>query len=108
MKFINPIYLISVEHKSDNKIGNWIPYEKKRKVYADISSIRQSEFYNAKLVDMKPEISLNVRGFEYNAEKFIIYQNIKYEVLRTYDRGNGIIEIVCSEFVGIRNEENKY
>ena len=104
MKFINPIYLISVEHNEDNKIGNWIPFEKKRKVYADISSIRQSEFYNAKIAGMKPEITLSIRSFEYKNEENILFKEKKYQVIRTYDKGNGIIELVCSKFEGVKNE----
>ena len=50
MKFINPIYLIKNELTQDEKIGGWIKTEKKRKVFADISSISLSEFYNAKIV----------------------------------------------------------
>lgn len=104
MKFINPIYLIKNELTQDEKIGGWIKTEKKRKVFADISSISLSEFYNAKIVGMKPELKINMREFEYKGEEALIFSGTKYVIIRTYSKGNGILEIVCSEFVGEKNE----
>lgn len=102
MKFINPIFLI----KNDliqNEIGSWIKKEKKRKVFVDMSSISLTEFYNAKVAGMKPELKINMREFEYKGEENIIYLDTKYSIIRTYIKGNGIIEIVCSEFEGEKN-----
>ena len=104
MKFINPIYLIKNELTQDEKIGGWIKTEKKRKVVADISSLSLSEFYNAKIAGMKPELKINMREFEYKGEEALIFSNTKYVIIRTYSKGNGILEIVCSEFAGEKNE----
>jgi len=62
---------------------------KKRLVYCNEKSIRQSEFYQAGLLDIKPELMLEVRAEEYNAnngtsEVFLEYKNIKYVIYRTY------------------------
>lgn len=107
MKFINPIFLIKNDFKQDEKIGGWIKTENKRKIFADISSISLSEFYNAKIAGMKPELKINVREFEYKGEEALIFSNVKYVVIRTYNKGNGIIEIVCSEFLGEKIEQSK-
>ncbi len=104
MKFINPIYLIKNELTQDEKIGSWIKTDKKRKVLVDFSSISLSEFYNAKIAGMKPVLKFNIRKFEYKGETSLMYLDTKYVVTRTYVKDDGVIEIVCSEFVGEKNE----
>ena len=53
---------------------------------------------------MKPELKINMREFEYKGEEALIFSNTKYVIIRTYSKGNGILEIVCSEFAGEKNE----
>ena len=99
MQFINPIYLIDITYK-ENSIGSYLPIEKKRKVLASISSVKQSEFYQAQVAGLKPEIVFKTRSFEYTGEEIVIYNNKKYDVIRTYNTLEGIIEIVCTEKLG--------
>lgn len=106
MQFINPIYFIPITYKED-EIGNYSPvieFDKKRKVLSSISSVKQSEFYKAQISGLKPEIVFKVRGFEYNGETLIKYNEKVYEVIRTYNTLEGIVEIVCTEKVGISDD----
>ena len=99
MQFINPIHLISVTYE-ENNIGSYLPVEKERKVLASISSVKQSEFYQAQVSGLKPEIVFKIRSFEYKGEEIVLYNNKKYDVIRTYNTLEGIIEIVCTEKLG--------
>lgn len=99
MQFINPIYLISITYEVDN-IGSSIPIEEKRKVFSSISSVRQSEFYQAQISGLKPEMVFKMRSFEYQGEGLVLYNNKKYNVIRTYSNSEGITELVCTEKLG--------
>ncbi|NLK94728.1 MAG: phage head-tail adapter protein [Clostridiales bacterium] len=99
MQFINPLYLISISSKTDDDVGDIIKSEIKRKVYCDINSIRQSEFYQAQAIGAKPEISVIIRAFEYADEVFAELNNIRYKILRTYDKGDGLIELILTRGV---------
>lgn len=104
MQFINPIYLIAVTYE-ENNLGSYLPVEKTRKVLASISSVKQSEFYQAQISGLKPEIVFKIRSFEYKNEKMILYKNKKYDIIRTYTTLEGILEIVCTEKLGDLNGE---
>lgn len=107
MKFINPVYLIYREYKPNN-IGEWKPTKIKRKVNADISSISQTEFYKAQSAGLKPEITIRLRSFEYKSEEILEVNNSTYSVLRTFDKGDGVIELVCSKYIGESDEKSSY
>lgn len=57
-------------------------------VYANSTSITQSEYYNARNKGFKPELCLKINYFEYNGERFCIVNGIKYEIYRTYQKNN--------------------
>lgn len=94
MQFINPIYLITYGNNVDD-IGDTISTPIKRKVLADISSIKQSEFYQAQANGLKPEFTFIIRTFEYKGENSVQHGNKMYRILRTYDRLDGNIELTC-------------
>lgn len=100
MQFINPLYLISTSSTADDEdIGDIIKSEIKRKVYCDIISVRQSEFYQAQAIGVKPEISVVIRMFEYTGEVVAELNNIRYKILRAYDKKDGLIELILTRGV---------
>lgn len=103
MKFINPIYLLTETDNDINDIGDIEVNIIERKVLAHKQSTRQSEFYQAQAVGIKPEIVFVIRSFEYRDEEKLKFNGIVYRILRTYDKGNGTIEIVC---IGAVNSGN--
>ncbi len=94
MQFINPIHLITYVNNVDD-IGDIISTPIERKVLADISSKKQSEFYQAQANGLKPEFTFIIRAFEYRGEESVKYGNKTYRILRTYDRLDGNIELTC-------------
>jgi|SRR5690625_1479589 len=91
------LYLIKVT-TGRNSIGDIISSEEKRMVYTNKRSIRQSEFYQAQAEGLKPELAFDIRSFEYEGEDLVEYEEQKYKVIRTYDRGE-IIELICEGVV---------
>ena len=94
------IYLIH-EEKTVDKYGDISVTETKKRIFAQVKSIGQSEFYQASAVGMKPEIKFVIADFlDYDGEKTLEYtpfpsdEAITYTILRTYRTGNAL-EIVC-------------
>lgn len=100
MKFINAIYLITNTYKENTLSDQGTVEEIQRKILASLSSVRQSEFYQAQVSGIKPEMVFEIRNFEYKGEDTILYNNKKYKIIRTYNKQDGIIELVCSEKIG--------
>ncbi len=67
-----------------------------RKVIGQKSSIRSREFYEAKALGLKPEIMFVIRASEYQSEERIKHENIEYEIIRTYEKGQ-TIELICTK-----------
>lgn len=95
MQFINPIYLIDNDNSTSDDNGDALLIQKERKVLAHISSIKQSEFYQAQANGLKPEVTFIIRSFEYKGEKLVRQGNKNYKILRAYDRVDGNMELVC-------------
>lgn len=93
------------ETKVVDELGNLKPNKTEREVFAELKSIRQSEFYQAHAVGLKPEIVFILPDYlEYNNEKIVLFQDFndekeqEYTVLRTY-RNNNCLELVCKRGV---------
>lgn len=101
------ITLISEETAVD-EYGDQIKTQSERRVFAELKSIGQSEFYQAQAVGLKPEIKFVLSDcLEYRGEKKLKFQDFgedceqEYTVLRTY-RQNNLLELVCKR--GIDDE----
>lgn len=68
-------------------------------VFANKKSVRQSEFYSAANVGLKPEIVFEVRSVELDGHDKVEFSGKEYSLIRTYDKGE-ITELVCSAQVG--------
>lgn len=100
-----------------DEIGNEIKNPVKTIVLCKTRSIGHSEFYNAKVSDLKPEIKFIIHKFEYSGEKEVIFGDINYKVMRTYESGSfktnymndnvlgyDEIELTCEKVVGSAQE----
>ena len=67
------------------------------KVYANKKSVTRSEFYasNANGIDLK--YVFEIRSEDYDEQKDIIYEGKEYEVRRAYQKGEGTVELSCSD-----------
>ena len=58
-----------------------------RQVFANKKSVRQSEFYNAAIVGLKPQLVFEVYSFEFNNDEKVKYNDIEYSIIRAYEKG---------------------
>lgn len=105
------VTLVSYEITKD-EIGNDVKTPIKKTVLCRVDSIGQSEFYNANVSDLRPDIKFIIKEFEYKGQKEVIFNEVKYKVIRTYYTGiessnrrtNTLkfdeIELTCERVIG--------
>lgn len=69
-----------------------------RDVLANKKSVRQSEFYQAAAVGLRPEIVFEVQSIEYTDEPKLKYEGTVYHIIRTFSKNGEKIELICSRF----------
>ena len=97
MLFSDTVDLITF---SDDTDDNGDPKEVetgRNTVFADKKSIRQSEFYAAAEHQVNLTQMFLVRTIDYGGERKLEYGGKPYYVVRTYDKGNGMTELVCND-----------
>lgn len=65
-----------------------------RSVFADKQSVRQTEFYEARQLDLKPEVMFVVRSAEFSNDEFVRWNSKEYRIIRTFDKGETIELVV--------------
>ena len=102
----NLITLINEQTEGWDEVGNPITNEVERKLFAEIKSIGQSEFYQAAISDLRPEAKFIIADYlDYQGEKILEYNEYggvrvqRYSVIRTYRTGNEL-EIICRKELG--------
>lgn len=58
-------------------------------------SVRSKEFYDARQIGLSPELMFEIRSQEYDFEKRLKFDNVVYDIIRTYDKGE-FTELICS------------
>jgi len=99
MLFREIITLINIVD-STNDMGDSIKVQKKREnIFADKKSIKQSEFYQASAVGLKPELTFIIRTIDYENEPMLEYNSKIYNIIRTYEKEDEFIELICQGVV---------
>lgn len=93
------ISLISKSYTTDS-IGNPVPTRTKKDVYAVMSSINQSEFYEAGQQGLQPYACYAVRLMEYSGQDEIEVNGEALTIYRTYNRTDGRVELYATKRKG--------
>lgn len=64
-------------------------------VLARVESVKRNEFYQA-YNSFKPEITFVIKGYEYEDEPYVLFDEKKYKVMRTFRKNYEEIELICS------------
>ena len=71
-------------------------------IFARKRSIGQSEFYQAQTNGFKPEIKLIIPDhLDYGGQEYLIHENTRYKILRTFQNEQNELEITC--YGGVRD-----
>lgn len=84
-----------------DSIGNNVVVSETAKiVFALIESISQKEFFEAGQKGLKPEYKVTMWGFEYDNQKIIEIDGVRYSVYRTYLRDDERLELYLTKKAG--------
>lgn len=83
-----------------DRFGNEIATESTRKLYCEVDSISQSEFYSAANTELNPEYRFSVFFGDYQGEEICVYKGTRYSIYRTYRAGD-YMELYAERKIGI-------
>lgn len=95
------IYLIKETITTDD-IGNQTVTETPRKVYATAKPINQNEFFSARTTGINPAVKMLVFFGDYKGEELLEWHGEKYNIYRTYQREDDLIELYAERHLGQR------
>lgn len=71
------------------------PTETAQKTYCTIRSVGMREFYEAKSAGLEPDVVFSLTDSDdYDGQKVVIWNGVRYRVVRTWLRGDGI-DLTC-------------
>lgn len=98
MRHKDTINLIKTTYKQD-EIGNQIPVNSEREIFANRYSVGMNEFYQASSQGLKPEKEFKIYSFEYDGETSLKHEGVEYTIIRAQQEGEKM-RITCEKDVG--------
>lgn len=95
-----PIFLVSVSYTAD-AIGQRVPTETSRKVYANLRSVSRSEWVAAGQMGLKPQYMAVMFAPDYQGEEIVQIDSTRYGVYRTFHDANDRLELYLEEKAGV-------
>ena len=86
------IYLIKND-KQQNQYGVWVDNTTERKVFAEVTSVGQSEWFEGGRQGLNPQLRFRMFAYDYQGESLLNYNNTIYSIYRTYVDKDEIIEL---------------
>ena len=86
------IYLIKND-KQQNLYGVWVDNTTERKVFAEVTSVGQSEWFEGGRQGLNPQLRFRMFAYDYQGESLLKYNNTIYSIYRTYVDKDEIIEL---------------
>lgn len=97
MTYDHELILINQSYSLD-EMGNQIPgAEVETRVLCNVKSVSRAEFYNAAVSGLRPELIFVVHGYEYNGERIVKFEGVRYRVIRTYMANFEEVELTCEK-----------
>lgn len=99
-----PIYLVS-ETYTKNQYGVLIPTITKRKIFANVTSVTATEWFEGGRNGLNPELRMRVFAPEYHGEEVVQFNGKYYAIYRTYMARDDVMELYVERKKG---EEEQY
>lgn len=101
MNWNDVVTLVSEKLVAD-EVGNQIPQTSENTILCEKKNVTRQEFYEASASGFKPSLVLNIHAYEYKNETKLIFENIKYVIIRTYSIDSERLELTCERDLGKR------
>lgn len=79
----------------EDELGNQETVDTEKPILCKVDSVGRNEFYSAASSDLRPEVVLTIHKYEYEGERKVIFEGLRYSVIRTYATGIEEIELTC-------------
>jgi SPP1 family predicted phage head-tail adaptor len=66
-------------------------------VWANVRSATRAEFYAANANNIEVAMLFEIHVEDWGSQNEVVYETMVYDVIRSYQSGLGIIELVCSD-----------
>ena len=100
MLYNDIITLISKNSQDTNDYGDNIQATSEKEVFADRLEVSQNELYQARAHGLKAEYRFEIVLEDYNNEQQAKYNDITYQIIRTYKKNPDRIELILGGIVG--------
>lgn len=97
-----PIYLVASVY-SQSEEGVIYEQHTERMVYANVTSVTGSEWFEGGRAGLNPELRFRVFAPDYNNEEILKYNGKYYAIYRTYMARNDILELYCERRKGVED-----
>ncbi|MGI5840162.1 MAG: phage head closure protein [bacterium] len=94
MTYDHELTLINQTYNVD-EVGNQIPIETEKVILCGLKSVGRNEFYSAAATGLRPELVFVVHGYEYSGERAVVFDGVRYRVIRTYASDFEEMELIC-------------
>lgn len=89
-----PVILIGEKYTQD-ALGVLRTKETQTKVFAQITSVSASEWFEGGRAGLNPEFRAEIYSAEYSGQKILVKDGTRYGVYRTYQKSLDRIELYC-------------
>lgn len=102
---VYPIDLIEIVTEKDDLNQVVEKTRTTKTVYAEISSVSQTEFFSGGRIGLTPSLKATIYGFEYGNESIVKWNGKCYSVYRTFAvNGSDKLELYLEERGGTKDE----
>lgn len=91
---------------AQDEFGVFHETETSKKVYCQVQSVTQSEFFEGGRNGLNPEYKFTMFFGDYNGERTVGYNGLKYAVYRTFQAKNDNIELYVQREGGTNGTVN--
>lgn len=100
-----PIDLVEITTEKDSLNQVVEKTRTTKTVFAEISSVSQTEFFNGGRIGLQPSLKATIYDFEYEEEPIVKHNGKLYSVYRTYSvNGSDKLELYLEERGGTKDE----
>lgn len=96
----NVVTLISETYTADS-IGQMVATEVTHDVFCNVSSVTQSEWFNGGQNGLRPELRVTLFAPDYEDQKIVEFNGVRYGVYRTYIRQDELLELYLERKTGV-------
>lgn len=97
-----PIYLIAESYEEDS-YGVLQPTATKRLVYANVTSVTASEWFEGGRNGLNPEYRVRMFGPDYEGEDVVEISGVQYSIYRVYQARADVIELYVEKRKGVED-----